>query len=79
MRTSLFITKEKPENTSAGWKFDEGDKDFYYIRDIDDSVDLREGDHVSIDNKKFVISTRIYSVEENIFTYFLDPIFKLNV
>lgn len=77
MRTSFFITEKKPENTSADWKFDEDSNDFYHVRDVYDSIDLREGDRISIDNNVFIINTRVYSVEENIFTYFLDPLFNI--
>lgn len=78
-KTVQFIVKQKPEMTFVEWSQDEGNGDWWCDDEMQSDYQLEKGDYIYVDNLKYCVYGRAYHLSEDIWSYYLDPVYRLNI
>jgi|GEM_PF-2693321 len=78
MKTVQFIVKQKPEMTFVKWDQDEGNGEWWCEDKMESDYQLEKGDYIYVDNLKYCVDERAYHLDEDLWAYYLDPVYVLN-
>ena len=78
MKTVQFIVKQKPEMTFVEWDQDEGNGEWWCEDKMESDYQLEKGDYIYVDNLKYCVDERAYHLDEDLWAYYLDPVYVLN-
>lgn len=78
MKTVQFIVKQKPVIGLLKWNQDEGNGDWWCEVRMESDYQLEKGDYIYVDDAKYCVDGRAYHLHEDLWDYYLDPVYRLN-
>ena len=79
MKIVQFIVKHEPVGGFMKWNQDEGNGDWWCEDKMESDYQLEKGDYIYVDNAMYCVDGRAYHLDEDLWAYYLDPVYVLNI